>query len=608
MLPIEKEIAELKPGQAIHLGHSAVVINLAGVRIGLDLTTMDSWIPQAFANLTLGTKSRIEHLPPLHDTSMLVPRPEVLAKNLDILLYSHLHSDHFSLQFVAAAKKANPKLRIICPPNTRAYLTDAAAARRDGLAMRLLRWLGPRLGFQDRIAALNAYIAEVLNPSAERTELVGQIQEPEEDESILIRSGKTTLSISHFFVCHPSYQLYWQLPVESDRTPATVGYKVEFVEGGKKQKAILIGESGTDPAVLAEIFNERDGLIFVCFPVTEQHSSTGLKRAEELAAHTSLRTLALVERLVLPGTKILPVHQGLWYFRLTEAQASLGSEALAKLAASHRSALPFVDLAKVVRQIGLPRFPLGRMGDISATRKLRWKQYKMLARAAFGLPAAGHLVGILGEPFNLSREQKQPVSQEAAKEALSAYLTEYQMLHAEVDNAWNWQKALVNYCLLVIAGAITAVELIQDTQFLLLGASVLLSMLGLSFMEQTIRMTRIGRFYTTHLFPKINQAILEISNQDGKNALAAPPFRVMLWERYFRERNAGTVLMGMGAAGKFFICLISNLFCLVYFYVLSGGLQVSDVMLASFAVAAVVATFPLIIFVWNIRFVYGGRV
>ena len=63
---IETIISSLKPGQAIHLGHSSVIGNFGGLRIGLDLTSIDGWIPAPFSNLTLGNSAKRKNCSPAY--------------------------------------------------------------------------------------------------------------------------------------------------------------------------------------------------------------------------------------------------------------------------------------------------------------------------------------------------------------------------------------------------------------------------------------------------------------------------------------------------------------------------------------------------------------
>lgn len=611
---IESLIAGLQPGEAIHLGHSAVIVNLAGVRVGLDIASTNGSVASPFANLTLESAATLKHLLPMHDVQSMLPQAEFLGKHLDVLLYSHLHSDHFSLAFIQAARKGNPRLRVVCPPNTRRYLSDSADDKTDGIFMRFLKKPVVDYVLRTYDEALHAFRAEMQNPSSIRQTLISSLEELPPGQTLEFGKGKSVVELSSFFVCHPAYQAYVRLPIESAHVPAAVGYKIAFSAQGAERKAILVGETATEPAVFSLVFKERDGLALLCFPVTEQAQPGGTKFLEELVAHSGLRSLALLERLVADDTRIIPLHQGLWYFQLSDDDIVRGRDALSELGGIQRASLPFVLLTRILQSI--PSHldaPQGRLGEIVGTAWGRWRNFKRIARAVAGMPVRGEVItNSVGRVVDFTAGSAQVstsgLSTEAVIQALNAHFKEYDVLFNEILNAWTWQKDLVYYSLLAIGFAITMINVFPDIRLLYIGTSIALSALGFSFLEQTIRMGLMGRFFSSQLFPRINALIRELDKRNVQSP-AASKLKVLLWEKYFRSGDVGTGLMGLAAAGKFSVTILPSIVFVILFYLskMESGLDWSMFEKMVFGFAAVISLFPVVIFIWNIRYAFKGK-
>lgn len=207
---IIETIKNLKPSQAIHLGHSMVIGNFGGIIIGFDLSTQNGMIPAPFASLALNSDKTISHLLPLPETNNLIATANEIAGYLDVLVYSHLHSDHFSLSFVANAIKANPKIKVICPPNTKPYLEHTGQDDKfkpTRLFLRpLVNWL--QKSNQD---AIDDLLNDVKTNANKRKQIIEQIQEISLSSPTIISKGKQSITIKAFPTVHPAFQFYTNL-------------------------------------------------------------------------------------------------------------------------------------------------------------------------------------------------------------------------------------------------------------------------------------------------------------------------------------------------------------------------------------------------------------
>ena len=90
-----RDALALLPGQAVHLGHSCVLVDVAGLRLLLDPATLTGHATAPFANLTT-TDCPLQTYRPLFDLPALIGSPRSLAQATDIVLFSHMHADHFN--------------------------------------------------------------------------------------------------------------------------------------------------------------------------------------------------------------------------------------------------------------------------------------------------------------------------------------------------------------------------------------------------------------------------------------------------------------------------------------------------------------------------------
>ena len=87
-----RDALALLPGQAVHLGHSCVLVDVAGLRLLLDPATLTGHATAPFANLTT-TDCPLQTYRPLFDLPALIGSPRSLAQATDIVLFSHMHAD-----------------------------------------------------------------------------------------------------------------------------------------------------------------------------------------------------------------------------------------------------------------------------------------------------------------------------------------------------------------------------------------------------------------------------------------------------------------------------------------------------------------------------------
>jgi hypothetical protein len=147
-------------------------------------------------------------------------------------------------------------------------------------------------------------------------------------------------------------------------------------------------------------------------------------------------------------------------------------------------------------------------------------------------------------------------------------LGEYQSLREEVLNSWDWQKDVIIAEIGLFAASVGAVEALDAPPFLYLIASFLLSAIGMMLVEQSIRMTMIGRYLRATLIPRIRAKL-------GQNCSPSPlGGRVLGWEEYFRNGDIHTLLMGVCATlGKYLLAVAPAALAAGAFVVASGGWQ-----------------------------------
>lgn len=621
----ENLVQELNNGQAVFLGHSAVIANISGIRIGFDLCTGDGRMPSPFSNLAISGSDSLSHLIPLVDTQSQIIQPQEAAQALDVLIYSHLHADHFSLSYIASMREINPNLRIICPPNTKSYLHGIAcsviAPSRHKLAVNVKSILAKGL-FAKYIDGVDRVIEDIKRNSKKREKLIGSIEEISSRSPMRIGGRDSEVFLSAFPTIHPAFQLYLKSPYEIEPPPPVLGYKITYHESDRQCSLMYIGEAASDPETLSHIFNERDRLTIVFLPITEQIESKGSQFLQEFAAHSSLRTLALTERIVSNGTKIVPLHQGLWYFSVTPSDIVKARMALEKLGGNKRYPLPFVAISREFQSIS-NRASLAKsltlnkkmyVSHILTTLLTRWIQFKRLARIAVNLPISGTIVGFppgtainFGSIEDLS-EENADFTKETLQSSIQAFLTEYQMLHQEIDCSWDWQLHIINYILLVIGSVLTLVSAFPNQEVLFLVASFILTSLGWTLIEKSIHMLRIGRYFLGELIPRINRLMQSMEKIKAHNP-HAEKIKVLLWEGYFRGENIQTALLGFASWGRFSLAVVPGLaFAVAYFFIKRNAGNVWTPLETTFFILALsMSILPLAVAFLNAHFAFSGK-
>ncbi len=610
---IIETVRSLKPSQAIHLGHSMVIGNFGGTTIGFDLSTQDGMIPAPFSNLALHRTSTIPHLLPLPETTHLIAKANEVAKYLDVLVYSHLHSDHFSLDYVAEAIKANPKIRIICPPNTKSYLEHTGQGKTTNspnfMLKPLVNWLQKR--YKDGIDDL---LEDIKTNNAQRKHVIDRIEEASLSSITTITRGKQSVTINAFPAIHPAFQLYVKMPFEFDPPPLVVGFKVTYEDNGQKRCAIFIGEGASDPNTLSEIFTERERLEIVFFPITEQYENKGIKLILEFGTHSSLRILAMVEKIVTEKTKIVPLHHSFWYFKLDSNYIVKGRNALRNLGYRKNDKLPFVSLTQKFMSLAKGQeYYSPYIRDILSTTRKRWWNYKKLAVIVNLLPTNGLTKNSrLGSIIDFSSSEKtrppKAISKEALQSSLQALITEWQLQHKQIDGDSVWQDHLLNYILLTIGSVITLVSVFSDLELLFIVASFILSLLGWAVIEKSIHMMSIGRFYSQELAPHANALIREMEDLDVHDPIANK-LRILLWEDFFRGRNIHILMQGLAGAGRFMMATVPGFASAMTFLYLkqSTGTNWSILELILFSIASGMSLLPLATLFINAKYAYSGE-
>lgn len=621
---IESIIKELDEGQSVFLGHSAVIVNVSGIKVGFDLSTANGRMKSPFANFLLTDSDMVSPLLPIIDSQNWIARPEKIAKFLDIVMYTHLHCDHFSLSYISVLKTANPKIRIICPPNTKAYLNSILQIAlssnqkwRSGSRAKLVKYF-----IDKNIVNTEKLLEEMKSESFKNEKLIAAIDEISTKEAINISVRNSEFALTAFPVTHPPYQLYIQSPLEPSSPPPVLGYELKYTKADQENLLLFIGESASDPELLSRIFSRRDKLAIIYIPITEQIESKGSQFIQEFLAHSSLRTLALVERIVSEKTKIVPLHQGLWYFWLTPVDFTKARSALEKFSTRKSDLLPFVTLSKLFASVSpdtkqsTSLIETNKMfvGAILATIGKRWQKYKKIASAATRLPIKGQVTGYTpGTIVNYENQSdlqnlNENFSKETLQTSIQAFLTEYQILHQEIDRSWSWQSTMINYILLVMGSIITLVSAFPNQGTLFLIASFVLTALGWMLTEKSVHMIRIGRYFLGELVPRVNYLIQKMENIEAHNPIAEK-IKVLLYEGYFRGGNIQTAISGMAMWGRFALAIIPGFAFAYAFYALkqnSGSLW-SSLETTSLTLAFCLSALPTIIAIVNARFAFTGK-
>lgn len=618
---IETFIQKLQSGQAIFLGHSALIANISGLRVAFDLTTTDGKMPSPFSNLAISGSDTIPHLLPLVDTQTQIARPKEIASSLDMVVYSHLHTDHFSLGYIAALKGINPQIRIICPQNTKHYLNNLSNSvmySRQNIVVRI-KGILTRLLFGIYLNGVEDLTSDIRRNSETREELINQIEEISTSFPIRIEKNDSEILLSAFPTTHPAFQLYLKTPYETEPPPPVLGYKITYQDGDYQRSVLFIGEGASDPDTLFHIFQERERLGIAFIPITEQIESHGSQFLQEFAAHSSLRTLALIERIVLKHTVIMPLHQGLWYFNLTPQDIVKARAALEKLGGNKKCHLPFVALSReflsISNRIQSDKIlPANNMyvTKILATLWARWKQYKKLAKIAVNLPIGGRIAGFIpGTVVSFSNVEEttiDDITKETCQASIQAFLTEYQALHQQIDRDWDWQARIINYILLVIGSVVTLFSAFPDQEMLFLAASFILTSLGWMVIEKSVHMLRIGRYFLGELIPRANQ-LLRCMEKLEVHDPRTEKIKVLLYDGFFRGGNIQTAVLGFAGWERFALSTVPGFaFAVTFLFIKrSTGNVWSPLETALLIFGFILSLLPLFIAILNARFSFSGK-
>jgi hypothetical protein len=326
---ISKKLADLKLGEAIHVGHSYVILNIAGIKIALDSSTDDGYCISPFANLSLYGKSQLKHLSPIPDIKNCVPTAKDLAQNINIFLFSHLHPDHFNRTLLEKILDINQDIKVICPRGTNSVL--AYKPKPTKIAIIILETLQKLNIATDQVNGMLEYLNSTDDASIPSQHYI----ELDHGEANIL-SRNPLVKIDAFELRHPKPQFYFRLPFESKELPPTLGYLITYEEDGKQKKIMLVGESGNDPELLWQLWNNREELIAVFVPVADESTTKGFKWFKDAYMHASLLIIALAEQLTTSKASIHTLHQGLWYYVMNEdriytARKMLSSEKMATM-------------------------------------------------------------------------------------------------------------------------------------------------------------------------------------------------------------------------------------------------------------------------------------
>ncbi len=344
----------LQPGEAVHIGHSFVVLNVAGVRLALDPATETGECAAPFSNLTLTARTRLASYRPLVEPTH-IPSAEQLAACVDVVLYSHTHTDHFNAALLAKMMAANPRLRVLWPAGT-PRLLYAPRRRLSRFWNRLLAWLDT-FAWADHVPG---GLREFSNAVPPRLRLANT-QEVAGGQMIVL-SENPRVELHAFEVRHPRPLLWVRLPVEA-ATPPVLGYELVFEADGARRRLLLVGETGADPEVLHRIWIAGDELVGLFLPVDEQLRLPLMRALYEWYCHASPQFLALAERLVGERATIHGLHHGLWLYALKADDVARGRRLLQR--PGHA---PLADAAEVDARLAESR--AARSFGVTALRTL----------------------------------------------------------------------------------------------------------------------------------------------------------------------------------------------------------------------------------------------
>ncbi len=302
----------VRPGEAVHLGHSCLLLNVAGLRLLFDPATLTGRAAAPFANLTARAATTLIDYQPLVSPHSL-PAPRALAEAADVIVYSHTHADHFNAAVLARLLDHNPQLRVIWPADTPRLLYGPRPALAPALKP-LLRALNGRFGLDTVAGGLQEY----LNSAAPRLPLA-QTHEVDAGQMLVLREHPR-VELHVFAVRHPRPLLWLPTPFEP-AFPPVLGYEIRFeAMGGALTPAglariLVVPEAALDATVLDRLWRAGDALQAAYLPADPMPA--WFRTGYEHVSHASPRLFALAERLVADSVCLYPLHHGLWLHRWT---------------------------------------------------------------------------------------------------------------------------------------------------------------------------------------------------------------------------------------------------------------------------------------------------
>lgn len=301
----------ISPGQAVHLGHSCVLLNIDGLRVLLDPATVTGSAVAPFANLTATGRTRLETYRPLFDLARIVPSARDLAQAADVVVYSHLHADHFSAPLLNELMTANPALRVVFPEGALRLLRTPRSMALP-VVKRGLRQLA-RLGWLDTAPVGLAEYLEGRAPDLP----VDRVVEVADGATVVLRETPRIV-LRAFAVTHPRPLMWVPTPFEAAFPPA-LGYQIEREDRGRSMQVLLVGETAFDAGVLRRIRSAGASLTAAFLPVDLPLGGPLLETWYAHTCHAAPEFLALAVRLAGPRTTVVPIHQGLWCYDFNPA-------------------------------------------------------------------------------------------------------------------------------------------------------------------------------------------------------------------------------------------------------------------------------------------------
>ncbi len=295
----------LLPGQAVHLGHSCVLLDVAGLRLLHDPATLTGYATGPFANLTT-SDCRLKTYRPLTNVPALIGSPRRLAQAADVVLYSHMHADHFNAGVLLELLAHRPDLKVILPRGG-SRLLRSPRLELPGI-MESARRVLARLEWLDTSpAGLEAFLRST------PIDLRGAFLSEVDDGSVVVLRESPRVELRAFAVTHPRPLMWVPTPFEA-AFPPVLGYEIGYDDEGVWRHVLLVGETALDAGVLQRIADRSASVTSVFLPVDLPLGGRWLAPWYEHVCHASPRFLAMAARLAGPHATIIPIHQGLWCY------------------------------------------------------------------------------------------------------------------------------------------------------------------------------------------------------------------------------------------------------------------------------------------------------